>query len=1714
MLVNELVDKLPPNYKLDWVRYKREKTGTPLRVFTDFMNDIVADVSEVSEFSAFGLSEAPSFGKGKPRKKEFANVHSSTPSKTEFSKETKVLKPCWVCKRTDHKLRFCDDFKRLSIADRWKTVEQNRLCPLCLNNHGNSRCSFKVRCNVGGCRGEHHSLLHRIERAVQLLNVECHAHGRLNRAVIFRVVPVTLYFRNYAMDVLAFLDEGSSTTLVEEFVVNELNAEGVTEPLVVTWTSNVKRYENRSKKFDLKLSARGSREMLPLKNVRSVISLKLPSQAMPYEEITDRYSHLKDLPVMSYALEEPRIIIGLDNLHVFAPLETRVGEPGQPIAVRSKLGWTIYGPENCTAAAESFVNVHSVEALSNEDLYEMLRAQYLLEDTGTPCNAALESAENLRAREILQTTTTRIGDRFETGLLWREDIRSEAKNPELQQNVQQQIVEYEVKGYAHKITKEELAKAEKSAVWYLPLNVVVNPRKPGKVRLVWDAAASVNGISLNTELLKGPDMLQSLPSVINHFRERRIAFGGDIQEMYHQIRIRAEDRQAQRFLFRSSPADVPTVYVMDVATFGATCSPCSAQFVKNVNAAEFANEFPRASDAVARKHYVDDYYDSVDSIDDAIRLANEVKHIHSRGGFRIRNWVSNSQQFLEAIGEQKVNPAVHFSRDKNTQTERVLGIVWEPEEDVFLFSTTGREEYQPVLQGVKRPTKRIVLSCVMAMFDPQGLLSPFTVFGRMLVQDLWRTGCDWDEEIDDESFQKWIRWTKVLPMIEEIRIPRSYFGDARADQIEDLQLHVVSDASKGAYGCAAYFRAVVGGIVQCVLVTSRVKVAPLKPVSVPRLELQAAVLGARIALAVRDGHSLEIRQRFFWTDSTTVLSWIRSDQRKYKEFVGLRIGEILTCTNLSEWRWVPTRMNVADQLTKWTKDPEISSTSAWFTGPRFLYLPEADWPQQKLPRSDTEEELRAHLHVHDVQLPAPVIDVTRISKWTVLVRTLACVFRFVSNCRRKLQGLPLEMVKPTKRQAQKILPIDYAVLRTPLKQNEYEEAENWLMRMAQAEAFSDELKILMKNSNRPAETWLEIEKSSFLYKLTPLIDENGLLRMEGRTGPAKFLPFDLRFPIILPKDHVVTWKIVQHYHERFGHGYRETVKNELRQRFVIPQVGSVVAKVAKACIQCKVTKCRPRCPRMAALPVQRVTPYLRPFCFVGIDYFGPITVSCGRRSEKRWIVLFTCLVVRAVHLEVAHSLTTQSCLMAINRFIAHRGPPLEVFTDNGTNFKGASKEVEDKVHSINEDCAEDLTSSRMKWNFNPPASPHMGGVWERLVRSTKDVLGSIDDGKRLTDEILATAIAEAAEIVNSRPLTYVAQESDHLEALTPNHFLRGIAPNEPRFNVPPVNPAVALRDSYHRSQEIADEMWKRWIRECVPSINHRTKWFSEAANLKKGDLVYIVEGDKRKCWVRGLVEEPIVAGDGRVRQAWIRTHSGVLKRATAKLAVLEISEGDAGPDVLPGPGSRAGACCGRNRRAGNAVTVANWLGEAKFFLGLELHRDSDGVYSLSVKSYIKKLIAKLGLENAKIAKTPMDQGFLKDCTKSEVMKDGTKYRSIVGALMYIAVCARPDIAASASILGRRFSAPTEIDWTAAKRVVRYLKGTIDWELKLGGIMNEELLAYSDADWAGDPQTRKSMTGFVVFFAGGVVSWASRRQDCVSLSSMEAEFVASATNVKK
>ncbi|XP_062715622.1 uncharacterized protein LOC134291641 [Aedes albopictus] len=254
--------------------------------------------------------------------------------------------------------------------------------------------------------------------------------------------------------------------------------------------------------------------------------------------------------------------------------------------------------------------------------------------------------------------------------------------------------------------------------------------------------------------------------------------------------------------------------------------------------------------------------------------------------------------------------------------------------------------------------------------------------------------------------------------------------------------------------------------------------------------------------------------------------------------------------------------------------------------------------------------------------------------------------------------------------------------------------------------------------------------------------------------------------------------------------------------------------------------------------------------------------------------------------------------MAIRRFLSKRGAPDEFFSDNGTNFKGACNELA----RIDRECAEVVTTPSIKWTFIPPATPHMGGSWERMVRSVKEALKAFNDGRKLTDEILLTSLAEAEDAINTRPLVYLPQEAAEIEAITPNHFLRGTVKDADLKVDVSSDFAEALRDVYKRSQYLAEQMWQRWRKEYLPTINLRSKWVEDRKQLCVGDLVFIVNDGHRKNWTRGIVEEVFVGNDGRVRQRF--------------LVNPEI------PECEPEPELRAGVC---GKPQGSLVTLTVYI---------------------------------------------------------------------------------------------------------------------------------------------------------------------------------------------
>ncbi|XP_055584687.1 uncharacterized protein LOC129737549 [Uranotaenia lowii] len=561
-----------------------------------------------------------------------------------------------------------------------------------------------------------------------------------------------------------------------------------------------------------------------------------------------------------------------------------------------------------------------------------------------------------------------------------------------------------------------------------------------------------------------------------------------------------------------------------------------------------------------------------------------------------------------------------------------------------------------------------------------------------------------------------------------------------------------------------------------------------------------------------------------------------------------------------------SKSNPADEATKWGSGPYFNSESIWFNGPEFLSFSESRWPQPTEPVTPTSEEIRNSILHHRVV--EPVLDFNRFATWGRLNRVTAYVLRYLQN---RFKG---------------------AKLTGPLQQEELKMATEVILRHVQEDSFAEETSAL-KNTVHNKSGRRAIEKRSTIYQLMPFIDEKGLLRERGRIDAVKNVPYDTRHPIILPKNHPVTDLLILDYHEVYRHRNSETVVNELRQLYSIPKLRALVKKVSKNCQICRIRLARPRIPVMAPLPPARLAHHERAFTYTGLDYFGPLLVKLGRARVKRWIALFTCLTVRAVHLEVAYTLSTESCISCVRRFVGRRGSPIEFFTDNGTNFQGADRVLRGQ---ISQGLSATFTNANTKWSFNPPGAPHMGGAWERLVQSVKIAMADAYTEGKLDDEGLQTLVVESESMINKRPLTYLPLESDEAEALTPNHFLLlssngNKSPRQNHQNSSAVSHESyrnILGNSWSEIQTKLNVFWHRWLVEYLPVIRRQPKWFDETKPIEAGDLVMVAETAKSGKWERGRILEVLRNPDGRSRRAVVQIGANRFIRPVSRMAVLDV----------------------------------------------------------------------------------------------------------------------------------------------------------------------------------------------------------------------------------
>ncbi|XP_036346973.1 uncharacterized protein LOC118756307, partial [Rhagoletis pomonella] len=1358
-LLEQLISKLPPSKQYEWSKHAANIKPFPtVDKFADWLSDLAKVVSimpGVAEISLrYSQASLPSSRQQSGSSRQFAS--SGVPARRVL--HSSCEQPVCLCCNQSHVLTDCRKFKSNDCPAKWLLVKQHRLCFGCLQaGHGLSDCRRRKACAINGCKRMHHQLLHQDNQPSsqptadreRILN--CRQESEVS---LFKILPVILSGPHGSVNVYAMFDEGSSVSLLEEEVATRLGLRGRVKPLTLQWYGDSQTTENSR---PVSCDVRGvNGNNYSLKDVHTIKSLNLPRQSLD----KFKYVHLKELPVRNYVDVKPVLLLGLDNCHLSVPIKTVAARYDQPVAINTRLGWVVYGPHRQeSVAVPRVLHVRKSDAL--KQLNKLEEDYFATENFGVNSQVVLESDENQRARKILAETTRDLGQGYEVGLLWREDsvilppsyamakhrllnIESRMQRDAVfAENYKREVAKYLDKGYAKPLTPDE-ASVEGPRTWYLPHFGVVNPHKPQKLRIVFDAAAATNGISLNSVLLKGPEQAQPLIAIIHKFRQGVVAVAGDIQEMFSRVQILEADQESQRFLWRDGNTSEPIrIYKMSSMIFGAICSPCCAEHVKNTNAIKFMSTMPRGARAVIENTYVDDLVMSFNSAEEAIEVINEAVKINAAASFKLRDFISNDklvQQKLNGEGSSANKQIIRMERQATM--EKVLGMFWNTANDGLEFQFKFHKITHDVIDGTRPPTKRELLGIAMSMYDPFGLLANVTICIKLLVQAMWKQRVQWDEAMPYELAQQWSKWWSNIQSVKHLSVPRCY--SLMLPVAEEIQLHIFVDASSLAYAAVAYLRIKKGDKIDVAMVCAKSRCSPLKGMTIPRLELQAAVLGCRLKESLERCHDFRVSSTTFWSDSKTVILWIRSTHRDYKQFVAYRVAEILSTTSSDQWRWIPTSLNVADEATRAYTSFECNIKSRWFTGPGFLYEDATCWPQE-IPELTSDHRDLEEATKRIIMLSSPgeyPIKFTNFSKFLKVTRVVAWVLRFFNNAKSEVRRSG------------------------ELNSAELAKAEMKILRQVQFESFSDEIHAIKQKKCLP--------KSSFLYQLTPFIDDDGLLKVNGRIDAAYCLPIAARRPVILPQTHYVTRLIVKQYHCRLHHQNESLTINEMRQKFWVPRARALLKSVKRNCNVCIYNSAKPAIPLMGQLPTDRLTPHVRPFSYAGVDYCGPFYVTIGRRKEKRWVSLFTCLTTRAAHLEIAEDLSTDAFILCLRNFVNRRGVPIRIRSDNGTNFVGAQKELKAEERMFDFGRIEgEMARRNIEWVFNCPANPSAGGCWERLVQCVKRLLQRVLQQESPRLETFRSVLIEAENIINSRPLTELAVSPQDEEPLTPNHFLLG-----------------------------------------------------------------------------------------------------------------------------------------------------------------------------------------------------------------------------------------------------------------------------------------------------------------------------------------------------
>lgn len=1467
ILFNMVMKRLPSSLSTRFELNRQSQTDIPTyKLLNQFLDATCQAMDNASLDSA------------KPSTSKLKYVSPPKPkSASLFIKSEKTSNSCSLCADATHPIYKCPVLLDKSPELRFNLVKQNKLCINCLGNkHHVKHCNSTSVCRQ--CSKRHHTLLHfsnntqppavspapanKTTPPMTSSMPELQPQASVSSLTSSNLSQVTVLLSTAIVDVLdqfgspvkirIILDSASQSSFISENCANRLGLLKQNLPLSIKGLGG----KNTCTSKMTTCTIRPVGQTCPSFRVEAVVIPKICDN-MPSAALSKRsWPHIVNLKLADeqfYQSSAIDMLLGADLFPFVLEYGIIQGHPHEPTAINTKFGWILMGKVSFDSVTNSEVNSFCLTT-EQSSLELSFKKFWEIEE---PPRISVGTAEENLAENIFETSHSRDDSgRFVVPLLFKETAplfpgsysiafrRLVSLERRLAQNLSlcEDYIAF-MRDYLDSGHMELLSNSQPSEGYYIPHHCILKVDSPTtKLRVVFDASCkSENGMSLNSSLLIGPKLQKDIAVILTQFRCHKFVFTADIRQMYRQILVLPEERKFQKILWRFSPSDPIQEYQLNTVTYGVASSPYLALKVLS-KLAHSKQDFSSATNVLCNDVYMDDIITGSFSIQEGLRTRDELIKLLRMGGFELRKWASNDPALLDNIPDDyRLTHSLKFDLESNSVI-KILGIYWDPQSDCFKYQIT------PLSRSC---TKRTLLSELARIFDPVGFLAPLTFFAKRVIQILWTLGLDWDDVPPADIVNKWLEFRKELPCLSELTIPRML----HVTSSQSSTLHGFCDASELGYGAVIYLRTVSNNdVVDVKLVTAKTKVAPLKKLSIPRLELCGALLLAKLLEFAQTvfKNRINIDSIYAWSDSTVALTWLRSSPHRWHTFVGNRVAQIQDIIPPSSWYHVRSEDNAADCASRGLTPSQLLAHSSWWAGPSFLYNNDFFAYRQHdshiteiLPEIQAEERKIVLIVEEENDIITTIL--RNYSSLDKISAIIAWCLRFAYNCRHR------DRVK------------------RPLSDAELQQVLIILAKHAQLERFSREIENM--SVSKPV--------SKPLRKLSPFLDTQGVLRVGGRLKQSA-LSYDAKHQILLPSDHRLTQLIIEQMHKRYLHPGVQTLHYLLKQRFWIVGAKRAIARVVYRCLRCWKVNPKPIQPVMGDLPKLRIS-QLKAFSCVGVDYCGPFYItlskSRGTKCQKAYICLFVCFATKAIHLELASDLSSEAFLCALRRFIARRGRCSYIFSDCGTNFVGAFKEINILMQNA-------VETEKLVWHFNPPSAPHFGGIWEAGVKSVKTNLARVVGEQRLTYEEFYTVLTQIEAGLNSRPLCPLSSDPNDLCVLTPGHFLT----LEPISALPESDLSHLKLNRLSRwqlLQRLHQNFWSRWSREYLHTLQQRGKWNNPTKSPTCGDLV-VIKNDlvPPSHWKLARVIETHPGVDGVVRVVTLRTAQGTIKRPVVKVCPL------------------------------------------------------------------------------------------------------------------------------------------------------------------------------------------------------------------------------------